>query len=43
MLEYEHLRGVNKWVLALVGENANGLALNCQCDGGLMGLRLWWR
>ncbi len=43
MLEYEHLRGGNKWVLVLVDENANGVVLNDQCNGGLIGLRLWWR
>lgn len=42
MLENEHLRGGNKWVLDLDGDNDNGFALKEQSDGVLMGVRLWW-
>lgn len=43
MLEYEHLRGGNKWVLVLVKDSDNGRALKEKCKGDLKGLRLWWR
>ena len=44
MLEYEHLRGVNKWVLDLGDDEISGFSERYDLDEVLRGLRLcWWR
>lgn len=44
VLEYEHLRGVNKWVLVVGDEKDSGFWERYDLDGVLRGLRVcWWR